>query len=170
MLIHTNAHYIFDQLTDLLDHLTDDQYRETPEIFSGASVGKHYRHIIEFFQSVSMADETETICYDNRVRDTRIENSRELAKELLHDLKNDLAQLDNEKQLTLIGDLGANEDSMNSYMLTSLLREYHYAVEHAIHHMAIIKMGVRQAFPDVQIAKEFGVAPSTLRYQQAMTK
>src|SRR6185503_5374322 len=87
MLITTNANYIFDQLTDLLDHLNDDQYVATPEIFSGASVGKHYRHIIEFFQSVSVADETETICYDNRLRDERIENNRALAKELLQDLK-----------------------------------------------------------------------------------
>src|SRR6185295_15216437 len=95
----------------------------------------------------------------------RIENNRALAKALLQDLKIDLAQMDNEKQLTLIGDLATGENSSNSYMLTSLLREYHYAVEHAIHHMAIIKMGVKQVFPDVKIAIEFGVAPSTLRYQ-----
>src|SRR6185436_8738015 len=95
MLITTNANYIFDQLTDLLDHLSDEQYIATPEIFSGASVGKHYRHIIEFFQSVSLADETEIICYDNRLRDERIENNRALAKELLQDLKIDLAQIDN---------------------------------------------------------------------------
>ena len=170
MLITTNANYIFDQLIDLLDHLSDDQYAAAAEIFSGASVGKHYRHIIEFFQSVSLADETETICYDNRVRDTRVENSRILAKELLQDLKNDLAQMDNEKRLTLIGDLATDENSENSYMLTSLLREYHYAVEHAIHHMAIIKMGVKQVFPEVKIAQEFGVAPSTLRYQHAVAK
>jgi hypothetical protein len=43
-------------------------------------VGKHYRHIIEFFQSVALSDQTETICYDNRLRDARIESSRTLAK------------------------------------------------------------------------------------------
>lgn len=170
MLITTNANYIFDQLTDLLDLLSDDQYRETPGIFSGASVGKHYRHIIEFFQSVALADQTETICYDNRLRDARIETSRTLAKELLLSLKEELSVMDNEKRLTLIGDLTADENSENSYMFTSLFREYHYAVEHAIHHMAIIKMGVKQVFPGVRIDKEFGVAPSTLRYQQAFSK
>jgi hypothetical protein len=170
MLVSTNANYIFDQLMDLLDHLSDDQYAATPEIFSGASVGKHYRHIIEFFQAVSLADETETICYDNRLRDVRIENSRDLAKELLHDLKNDLAQIDNEKRLTLIGDLASNESSENAYMITSLYREFHYAVEHAIHHMAIVKMGVKQTFPDVKISREFGIAPSTLRYEQTISK
>jgi uncharacterized damage-inducible protein DinB len=170
MLIATNANYIFDQLTDLLDQLSDDQYTATPEIFSGASVGKHYRHIIEFFQAVSLADQTETICYDNRLRDVRIENSRMLAKELLQDLKNDLAQIDNEKRLTLIGDLASNESSENAFMITSLYREFHYAVEHAIHHMAIIKMGVRQTFPEVNVSREFGIAPSTLRYEHASAK
>jgi len=165
MLVKTNADYIFDQLIGLLDHLSDEQYFLTPEIFSGASVGKHYRHIIEFFQAVSLADQTQTICYDNRLRDTRIEANRTFAKELLVDLKNDLAQLDNEKRLTLVGDLSTDEDSSNSYMLTSLFREFHYAVEHAIHHMAIIKMGVRTVFADVTIPEDFGIAPSTLRYQ-----
>jgi hypothetical protein len=167
MLITTNANYIFDQLIDLLDHLNDDQFQKRPEIFSGASVGQHYRHIIEFFQCVALADQTETICYDNRLRDVRIEANRSLAKRLLQDLKRDLARLDNGKKLTLVGDLATKEDSESSFMITSLFREFHYVVEHAIHHMAIIKMGVRQAFPGVSIPKEFGVAPSTLRYQHA---
>lgn len=169
MIIKTNADYIFDQLLELLDQLSDEQYVQTPEIFFGASVGKHYRHIIEFFQSVSLADQTESICYDNRLRDPRIETNRSFAKELLADLRGELAELDNEKRLTLIGDLGTADDSMNSFMLTSLFREFHYAVEHAIHHMAIIKMGVKSTFPEVSMPSDFGVAPSTLRYQHAVT-
>jgi hypothetical protein len=169
MQVTTNAEYIFDQLTDLLSHLTDEEYQQVPEIFAGASVGKHYRHIIEFFQCVALAGQTETICYDNRLRDVRIETNRVFAKELLHDLKNELAEMDNEKRLMLVGDLGTDNGSENSFMLTSIFREFHYAVEHAIHHMAIIKMGIRQAFPQVNIGNEFGVAPSTLRYQQAVS-
>jgi hypothetical protein len=165
MLIQTNAGYIFDQLIALLDHLAEDQYTATPSIFSGASVGKHYRHIIEFFQSVALADQTETICYDNRLRDARIENDRAFARDLLNDLRLELATLDSEKRLTLIGDLGTGQGA-SSNMLTSLFREFHYAVEHAIHHMAIIKMGIRNSFPEIEIPKDFGVAPSTIRYQQ----
>jgi hypothetical protein len=167
MLVKTNATYIFDQLTDLLGHLSDEQYSQTLDIFSGASVGKHYRHIIEFFQCVTLANETDTICYDNRLRDVHIETNREFAKELLGDLQIALNEIDNEKSLALVGDLGSGEDSSNSVMLTSLFREFHYAVEHAIHHMAIVKMGVRQAYTNVTIPNEFGVAPSTLRYQNA---
>jgi hypothetical protein len=151
MLVKTNAGYIFDQLIGLLDHLSDEQFISSPEIFSGATIGKHYRHIIEFFQSVSTADQTAT--------------SRLFAMDLLDDLRKELSALDHEKPLTLIGDLGTDEPAANVYMITSLLREFHYAVEHAIHHMAIIKMGVKSAFPEVTIPQDFGVAPSTVRYQ-----
>ncbi|MEO6166591.1 MAG: DinB family protein [Chitinophagales bacterium] len=167
MQIKTNAGYIFDQLRLLLEKLSDEQYVLSPEIFSGASVGKHYRHIIEFFQCVAISSDTETICYDNRVRDTRIENSRELAMRLLSELKDELSELDNERRLTLIGDLGTEEDTAGSLIGTTLFREFHYAVEHAIHHMAIIKMGVKQSFSEVLIPADFGVAPSTVRYQQS---
>lgn len=170
MQIKTNAGYIFDQLHGLLESLNDEQYVQSPEIFSGASVGKHYRHIIEFFQCVALAGATDTICYDNRARDTRIENSRELALHLLAGLKQDLSELNHEHPLTLIGDLGTTDDThAGSYIGTTLFREFHYAVEHAIHHMAIIKMGVKQCFPDVAVPADFGVAPSTLRYQQSAT-
>lgn len=167
MIIRTNAGYIFDQLIELIDAISEEQYVRSPAIFSGASVGKHYRHIIEFFQSVTVAEQTQTICYDNRLRDVRIETSRSFARELLLDLKAELSEIDNEKRLTLIGDLGTGDESSGNSMITSLFREFHYAVEHAIHHMAIIKMGIMSAFPSVPIPKDFGVAPSTLRFQQA---
>lgn len=168
MFVKTNAAYIFNQLTDLLEHLSDDQYVETLDIFSGASIGKHYRHIIEFFQCVSLANQTNTICYDNRLRDVRIETDRNLAAELLGDLQLSLMEIDGQKELILIGDLDAGNQNKNALMNTSLFREFHYAVEHAIHHMAIIKMGVKQSFASVNIPAEFGVAPSTLRYQSSL--
>ncbi len=166
MQIKTNAGYIFEQLRSLLEKLSDEQYVLTPEIFSGASIGKHYRHIIEFFQCVSIAAVTDTICYDNRIRDSRIENNRQLAINLLTSLEAELAEMDDERRLILIGDLGTGYGSSGVNLGTTLFREFHYAVEHAIHHMAIIKMGVKQTFPDVLIPADFGVAPSTVRYQQ----
>ncbi len=167
MQVQTNAGYIFDQLTWLLDQLSDGQFIEKQEIFSGATIGKHYRHIIEFFQSVSLAEDTETICYDNRLRDSRIENNRLFARELLSDLKKDLETIDNDKPLSLVGDPGYDSENNTWNMRSSLLREFHYAVEHAIHHMAIIRMGIRSVYTEIRIGVEFGVAPSTLRFQKA---
>ncbi|MBA3649013.1 MAG: hypothetical protein H0W62_10765 [Chitinophagales bacterium] len=166
MQVKTNAGYIFDQLSFLLQSLTDEQYHWSCEEFYGASIGKHYRHIIEFFQCVSVADQTGTICYDNRPRDERIEKIRSFALQALSDLQTELSEIDDSKILTMIGDISAGNNSEGSVMSTSLFREFHYAIEHAIHHMAILKMGIRHAFPDILIPDEFGVAPSTVRFRR----
>jgi hypothetical protein len=39
-----------------------------------------------------------------------------------------------------------------------------YNVEHAIHHMALIKVGLKEVCPAVKIPADFGVAVSTVKY------
>jgi hypothetical protein len=58
---------------------------------------------------------------------------------------------------------GKGTGQMNN---TSYNRELVYNLEHAIHHMAIMKIAVDNAFPQVQMPENFGVAYSTIRYQQ----
>ena len=45
-------------------------------------------------------------------------------------------------------------------------RELAYNVEHAIHHMALIKIGVKENAPYVQLPDDFGIASSTIRYKK----
>lgn len=42
-------------------------------------------------------------------------------------------------------------------------REVMYAFDHAVHHMAIIKIGLIENFPDKTIDVNLGIAPSTVR-------
>lgn len=49
---------------------------------------------------------------------------------------------------------------------TNFLRELTYNIEHAVHHMAIMKIGIREVAPLIVIPKSFGVAVSTLRYRE----
>ena len=37
------------QIRDLLENLTTDDYTATPRILSGATIGQHIRHILEFY-------------------------------------------------------------------------------------------------------------------------
>jgi len=48
---------------------------------------------------------------------------------------------------------------------TSLDRELVYNIEHAIHHMAIIRIAIENEFDSVSIDKHFGVAYSTIRFR-----
>ena len=40
---------ILSQLEEVVEQLTNDSYCNTMEVFSGASIGQHIRHILEFY-------------------------------------------------------------------------------------------------------------------------
>lgn len=42
-----------------------------------------------------------------------------------------------------------------------------YNIEHTIHHLALIKVGLKLVYPDLDLPNHFGVAPSTIKFQQA---
>jgi len=51
-----------------------------------------------------------------------------------------------------------------SRIKTNALRELAYNIEHAIHHMAIIKIGINEVSPYILLPSAFGVASSTIRH------
>ena len=63
-----------------------------------------------------------------------------------------------------VGYSNIDEDTVR--IKSSLEREIAYNIEHAIHHMAIIKIAVMTVFPKVQLAENFGIAYSTVRYHK----
>ncbi len=164
MINSAHAGFVFDQLKNLLQTLSDDQYSQPLQVLSGASIGKHCRHIIEFFDAVAQGVQAPIISYDNRARNPRTETDRCYALHLLDNLRDQLSDLPH-RTLVLSGDLSTDGQGAPMTLATSLHREFFYAVEHAIHHMAIIKIGVRYGLGDVLIDDQFGVAPSTLRYE-----
>jgi hypothetical protein len=50
---------------------------------------------------------------------------------------------------------------------TTATRELVYNIEHAVHHMAIMKIGVREIASYICLAPDFGIAASTIRYKEA---
>jgi len=52
---------------------------------------------------------------------------------------------------------------------TTAMRELVYNIEHAVHHMAIIKIGVREIANYIELPLDFGIAASTIRYQESVS-
>ena len=50
-------------------------------------------------------------------------------------------------------------------MKSSFYRELSYNIEHAIHHMALLKVAVKQTLTYISLPENFGVASSTIRYR-----
>lgn len=150
------------QLTDVLDQLTAEQYCAASQNLSGSSIGQHTRHIIELFQCLVNGYEQQYVCYDDRKRDVRIETDLSLAKQSLLNIASSVEREDVQLQLAGVYDNEAQEPLQLS---TSYYRELLYNYEHTIHHMALIRVGLKEAGA-ASAADHFGIATSTIRHRE----
>ena len=150
---------LFEQLQIALEGLTDEQYSTSLPLLSGSTIGQHTRHIIEFFLELNKGYDRGVINYDQRSRDHVIETDRSVAILKLQRVNGSLER--ENKTLLLIADPG-EEVRVN----TNYYRELIYNLEHIVHHMALIRVGIA-AVSDLLLPDNFGVALSTLKYRKA---
>lgn len=154
---------VFIQLTDSLDQLTAAEYSQPSKILFNASIGQHVRHIIELYICLYNGYETGTVNYEKRKRDTRIETDKGLANELMQMICNNIDKPDKE----LLLDSNYDEQSTDSIIVTTnYYRELLYNLEHTVHHMALIRVGINEV-SSITIPEGFGVATSTIKYQKS---
>lgn len=167
----TTSHQILTQLHQLLAQLNAAAYAQPLAVFNGSSIGSHTRHIIEFYDCLLQGLHTKTVNYDTRQRDKLLETDRGYALRALERLMEVVQGIgsDEATPLTLICQLAANQEQTCS-ISSSFGREAIYLIEHNIHHFALIRIGIQQNFPEIEIPDEFGVAPSTIRYRNSARK
>lgn len=164
MTIQQSVQAIFQQLEDSLVKLTNVQYCQQVDILSGATVGQHVRHVVEMFVCLQDGYETGIVNYENRKRDITIESSNEAALKLMQHIKASLFAENKE----LILEAGFDENSFDLNQIPSnYFREIAYNLEHAIHHMALIKIGINEV-SDIVLPTGYGVASSTIKYRQSV--
>ncbi len=165
MIIKDAAASVILSMNAYLNNLSDDEYTRPLEIFSGSSIGQHTRHVVEFFQCLVAQSATGVINYDKRVRNHLIETSTAHTIQINQALIANITQADLSKILDLAVDYSTCEDATCN-VPTNFERELVYTVEHAIHHLAMVKIGLKIAFPHVVLPDGFGVAPSTIKHQK----
>jgi hypothetical protein len=101
--------------------------------------------------------------YDERKHDSELENNRELCLKQLNMLGAGIESLRGQDISRLAGSYSP-EDGSGFSVPTNAERELVYNIEHAIHHMAIIRIAVQHEFPQITISKDFGYAVSTLKH------
>jgi uncharacterized damage-inducible protein DinB len=147
-------------LANALDQLSDTQYTKSCITLSGSSIGQHVRHVVELFQCLVNGYETGVVNYDSRRRNQAIATHKMVALECMSGIINTISHPD--KPMQLYADF--SREDKPSIISTTYFREIVYNIEHTIHHMALIRIGITEA-SEIELPQEFGVAPATLKYQ-----
>jgi hypothetical protein len=155
---------ILAQLNDMVSQLTEQDFTRTIDALGGATLGQHLRHTVEFFSCLQHGAEVGVVNYDKRAHDKRIETSKAVALSTLQTIHEFVKTHPIDKPLTLEVAYDLDKEEFTK-LTTNYLRELVYNIEHAVHHMAIMKIGLRVAVPYVTLPHDFGIAASTIRYQ-----
>ncbi|KPM32074.1 Hypothetical protein I595_1723 [Croceitalea dokdonensis DOKDO 023] len=66
-------------------------------------------------------------------------------------------------EIKLSADYGTGQVSKAVSVQSTFFRELLYNIEHLVHHLAIIKIGIQSLESKVEISDDFGIAASTIR-------
>lgn len=155
---------IISQLTNCVSQIKEEDFCKPSVSFNGATIGQHLRHTIEFFLCLEKGLQDGVVNYDKRDHDEAIENSKIIALEVLERIAYALSVQHEDRTLTLEVSYDPTSENFTS-LSTTYNRELIYNIEHAVHHMAIIKIGIREIAPYVELPPNFGIAVSTIRHQ-----
>jgi len=158
---------ILDQLEDLVNQVSAEDFAKPSQALSNSTVGQHLRHTIEFFLCLEKGFQDGIINYDKRAHDTLIESDKFIAINAIRTIRKFVVATRKDSPLKL--DVGYDRHTEDCVTIqTNYFRELTYNIEHAVHHMALIKIGVREVAGYVKLAPDFGVAVSTLRHVDAV--
>ncbi len=157
---------LIEDCIDVLERLGEVDYRRPSEVLAGSSVGMHYRHVLEFFGCLLRPESTQgsefSICYDRRSRDLRIESELAYALEISRGLVLMLRSGVDDRPIELMIETESEEPIR---IATSVERELAYNLEHLVHHMALMRIGICALRPEFSISEQFGLADSTRRHR-----
>lgn len=149
---------------DLLRALSTESYTRRVPLAFNACIGGHYRHCLDHFTSLLRGLDADTVDYDHRERDARIESQPGFALALTGQMRAQLERLPpgvfNTQVRARCEVSYAHGDSPVTG--STFGRELVYAIAHAIHHYALISVMAR--LMDAKLPDHFGVAPSTVAH------
>ena len=150
------------QLVSVLSSLPAQDYHTPLPVLSGGTIGKHVRHLVEFYQCLLAGLVSGTVDYDARTRNAVLEEEPALAIAALQYLMGRLGEVQADQPLVLQTSYAPGE---RVTMATTLYRELVYNLEHCIHHQATLRIGLGALPQPARLPGSFGLAPSTLQYQ-----
>lgn len=165
MIIFQSAISLLEQLQKVNSQLSNDQFTKPLGVLSGNSIGQHMRHTLEFFLCLMDGNSFSEINYDERKHDEYLESDVKLTQKVIQSIIEFLRTYPEDREVDFIANYSLKADQ-NIVIKSTLYREIAYNIEHAIHHMALIKIGINALSQNIFLPEHFGVASSTVRYHQ----
>lgn len=162
--LNTAVEFVLQQGCTFLDCVGDELYARRLEGLFEASIGAHYRHVLDHFLCLTEGICTGHVNYDERRRNSLLESSVAQARDVTEALVDEFRGLstkilERECTVTYSVDYGGSDTER---VPTNVAREVMFCVGHAVHHYAILKLLCAGA--GVTLPYEFGIAPSTLKH------
>jgi len=154
------------QLQNVINGLTGGQYQQEIDTLSPSTIGQHTRHILEFYIELNQGYLTGIVNYDKRLRNRDIESDKNYAIQTITSI---VATLDKPDRNLILQAAYGDSDVSQVSLATNYYRELAYNLEHTVHHIALIRIGI-QAISDLQVPEAFGVSAATLKYRQACAR
>jgi hypothetical protein len=151
------------QLKELAKNLTDNEFSSNLKVLNDATIGTHVRHILEFYMCLFECNNPKHLNYDIRKRDRTIEVSTEKCIVTIEGLLKEMQKHQKDFEITLSADYGTGQTNEAIKVQTTFFRELLYNIEHLVHHLAIINIGIKSLESNVDISDDLGVAASTIR-------
>ena len=167
--LNTAVKDVLQQGCIFLDCIGDDAYARPLEGEFVASLGAHYRHVLDHFLCLAEGIRTGQVNYDQRRRNAQLESSVACARLVTEGLIDELGGLSGEilqRECAVTYSVGYGETEAEA-LSSNLARGVMFCVGHAIHHYAILKLLC--AGVGVKLPYEFGMAPSTLKHLETET-
>jgi len=162
------AEEVLVQGRELLASLDGESYsRKSGGVFA-ASVGEHYRHVLDHFHCLLEGLTRESVDYDRRQRQKRLEVDRDYALAMTEFMLHELWQIPHpvfEQEIAVTYSVGYH-GSRAETMTSTVARELAFCIGHAVHHYAIIRMLCAEM--GAQLMPEFGIAPSTVKHHMSV--
>lgn len=156
---------MIEQGAQLVASLPAEMFTARSETTLNASIGGHLRHNIDHYQCFLRNAKTGRVDYDARDRSPEIESNPEAAAAALRDAADRLRNLSGETldaELSVRMDTGEGDE--RPWTHSTVRRELQFLLSHTVHHYALIAMICR--INGTQVADNFGVAPSTLKFRR----
>ncbi len=153
------------EIKKLIESVNQDQYTYKSTLLSGATIGQHIRHILEFYICLINGNKLGKVNYDQRERNLKLETDMAFAIYTIDKICSNLILSNNDLTILLEGNF-SSDASESITIKTTFKRELAYCLEHSIHHQALIKIGLMEQQIGHLINDSFGVAPATLRYKE----